>query len=57
MQAEKRSAIQRLNANAQDTDKDVSISIFFFPTPIEAKEFSRLRLNPMIRDCPTLKTQ
>lgn len=36
-------------------DEDPGSILFIHPTTIDAKEYSKLRLAPMIRDCPTLK--
>ncbi|MGN0444235.1 MAG: phage terminase large subunit family protein [Acutalibacteraceae bacterium] len=36
-------------------DQDPSSILFIQPTTIDAKEYSKLRIAPMIRDCPTLK--
>lgn len=36
-------------------DEDPGSVLFIHPTRIDAKEFSTLRIGPMIRDCPTLK--
>ena len=36
-------------------DQDPGSILFVHPTTIDAKEYSKLRIAPMIRDCPTLK--
>lgn len=36
-------------------DQDPSSILFVMPTTIDAKEYSKLRIAPMIRDCPTLR--
>lgn len=36
-------------------DQDPSSILFVQPTTIDAKEYSKLRIAPMIRDCPTLR--
>lgn len=36
-------------------DEDPGSILFIHPTTIDAKEYSRLRIAPMIRDCPTLR--
>lgn len=36
-------------------DEDPGSILFIQPTTIDAKEYSKLRIAPMIRDCPTLK--
>lgn len=36
-------------------DEDPGSILFVHPTTIDAKEYSKLRIAPMIRDCPTLK--
>lgn len=36
-------------------DEDPGSILFIHPTTIDAKEFSKLRIAPMIRDCPTLR--
>lgn len=36
-------------------DQDPGSILFIQPTTVDAKEYSRLRIAPMIRDCPTLK--
>lgn len=38
-------------------DEDPGSILFVFPTVIDAKEFSKLRIAPMIRDCPTLRAK
>lgn len=36
-------------------DQDPGSILFVHPTTIDAKEYSKLRIAPMIRDCPSLK--
>lgn len=36
-------------------DEDPGSILFIHPTNIDAKEYSRLRIAPMLRDCPSLK--
>ena len=36
-------------------DQDPGSILFVHPTEVDAKEYSKLRIAPMIRDCPTLK--
>lgn len=36
-------------------DEDPGSILFIHPTTIDAKEYSKLRIAPMIRDCPTLR--
>lgn len=36
-------------------DEDPGSILFIQPTTIDAKDYSKLRIAPMIRDCPTLK--
>lgn len=36
-------------------DQDPGSMLFVHPTGVDAKEYSKLRIAPMIRDCPTLK--
>ena len=36
-------------------DQDPGSILFVHPTEVDAKEYSKLRIEPMIRDCPTLK--
>ena len=36
-------------------DEDPGSILFVHPTTIDAKEYSKLRIAPMVRDCPTLK--
>ena len=36
-------------------DEDPGSILFIHPTTIDAKEYSKLRIAPMIRHCPTLK--
>lgn len=38
-------------------DQDPGSILFVHPTTIDAKEYSKLRIAPMIRDCPTLRTK
>ena len=35
-------------------DEDPGSILFIHPTTIDAKEYSKLRIAPMVRDCPTL---
>lgn len=44
-----------LNAIGYIIDEDPGSILFIHPTTIDAKEFSKLRIAPMIRDCPTLR--
>lgn len=43
------------NAIGYIIDQDPGSILFIQPTTIDAKEYSKLRIAPMIRDCPTLK--
>lgn len=43
------------NAIGYIIDQDPGSILFIHPTTIDAKEYSKLRIAPMIRDCPTLK--
>lgn len=43
------------NAIGYIIDEDPGSILFIQPTTIDAKEYSKLRIAPMIRDCPTLK--
>ena len=36
-------------------DEDPGSILYIHPTTIDAKEYSKLRVAPMIRDCPTLR--
>jgi phage terminase large subunit GpA-like protein len=36
-------------------DQDPGSILYIHPTVVDAKEFSRLRIDPMFRDCPTIK--
>ncbi|MEG2135887.1 MAG: terminase gpA endonuclease subunit [Clostridia bacterium] len=36
-------------------DEDPSSILFIHPTTVDAKEYSKLRIAPMIRDCPSLR--
>lgn len=45
----------QLNAIGYIIDQDPSSILYVHPTVEEAKKFSRLRVAPMIRDCPTLR--
>ncbi|MFR3381448.1 MAG: phage terminase large subunit family protein [Subdoligranulum sp.] len=36
-------------------DCDPGSILFIQPTTVDAKEYSKLRIAPMIRDCPTLR--
>lgn len=38
-------------------DQDPGSILFIHPTTIDAREYSKLRIAPMIRDCPTLKAK
>ena len=38
-------------------DQDPGSILFIHPTTIDAKEYSKLRIAPMVRDCPTLKAK
>ncbi len=42
------------NAIGYIIDQDPGSILFIQPTTIDAKEYSKLRIAPMIRDCPTL---
>ena len=42
------------NAIGYIIDEDPGSILFVHPTTIDAKEYSKLRIAPMIRDCPTL---
>lgn len=44
-----------LNAIGYIIDEDPGSILYIHPTIGEAKEFSKLRISPMVRDCPTLK--
>nr|UCW36549.1 MAG: terminase large subunit [Caudoviricetes sp.] len=44
-----------LNAIGYIIDEDPGSILFIHPTTIDAKEFSKLRIAPMLRDCPTLR--
>lgn len=44
-----------LNIIGYIIDEDPGSILFIHPTTIDAKEFSKLRVAPMIRDCPTLR--
>lgn len=46
-----------LNAIGYIIDEDPGSILYIHPTIGEAKEFSKLRVSPMVRDCPTLKTE
>jgi len=43
------------NAIGYIIDEDPGSILFVHPTTIDAKEYSKLRIAPMIRDCPVLK--
>lgn len=45
------------NAIGYIIDEDPGSILFIHPTTIDAKEYSKLRIAPMIRDCPTLKNK
>jgi phage terminase large subunit GpA-like protein len=38
-------------------DQDPGSILFVHPTKVDAKEYSKLRIGPMIRDCPTLASK
>lgn len=38
-------------------DQDPGSILFVHPTTIDAKDYSKLRIAPMVRDCPTLSTK
>ena len=44
-----------LNIIGYIIDQDPGSILFIHPTTIDAKEFSKLRIAPMIRDCPSLR--
>lgn len=44
-----------LNMMGYIIDEDPGSILFIHPTVTDAKEFSKLRIAPMIRDCPTLR--
>lgn len=44
-----------MNAIGYIIDQDPGSILFVHPTTIDAKEFSKLRIAPMIRDCPSLR--
>lgn len=44
-----------LNCIGYIIDQDPGSILFIHPTETDAKEFSKLRVGPMIRDCPTLR--
>lgn len=46
-----------LNIFGYVVDQDPSSVLWIFPTTIDAKEFSKMRIAPMIRDCKTLKSK
>lgn len=43
------------NAIGYIIDEDPGSILFVHPTTIDAKEYSKLRIAPMVRDCPTLR--
>ena len=43
------------NAIGYIIDEDPGSILFVHPTTIDAREYSKLRIAPMIRDCPTLR--
>ena len=45
------------NAIGYIIDEDPGSILFVHPTTIDAKEYSKLRIAPMIRDCPTLRSK
>lgn len=46
-----------LNCIGYIIDEDPGSILFVHPTNVDAKEFSKLRIAPMIRDCPTLRAK
>lgn len=44
-----------LNSIGYIIEEDPGSILFIHPTTIDAKEFSKLRIAPMLRDCPTLR--
>ena len=44
-----------LNIIGYIIDQDPGSILFIHPTNVDAKEFGKLRIAPMIRDCPTLR--
>lgn len=44
-----------LNMIGYIIDQDPGSILYIHPTTLDAKEFSKLRVAPMIRDCPTLR--
>jgi phage terminase large subunit GpA-like protein len=38
-------------------DQDPSSVLFIHPTTVDAREYSKLRIAPMIRDCPSLRSK
>lgn len=45
------------NAMGYIIDQDPGSILFVHPTTIDAKDYSKLRIAPMVRDCPTLRTK
>ena len=45
------------NAIGYIIDQDPGSILFVHPTTIDAKDYSKLRIAPMVRDCPTLRTK
>lgn len=45
------------NMLAYVIDQDPGSILFVHPTTIDAKDYSKLRIAPMVRDCPTLRTK
>lgn len=45
------------NAIGYIIDQDPGSILFVHPTTIDAKDYSKLRIAPMVRDCPTLCTK
>ncbi len=45
------------NAIGYIIDQDPGSILFVHPTTIDAKDYSKLRIAPMVRDCPTLSTK
>lgn len=45
------------NAIGYIIDQDPGSILFVHPTTIDARDYSKLRIAPMVRDCPTLRTK
>ncbi len=45
------------NAIGYIIDQDPGSILFVHPTTIDAKDYSKLRIAPMVRDCPTLRAK